>query len=81
MAQKWKVVLCLQPETCGGVGRGSREMMEERWMETMILGLPSVVRILHTLRSQKDFRQGSDTVHDQLTGVALWKMDWGKPDR
>lgn len=68
-------------ETCGGVGRGSGEMMEERWMETMILGLPSVVRILHTRRSQKDFRQGSDTVHDQLTGVALWKMDWGKPDR
>lgn len=68
-------------ETRGGVGRGSREMMEERWMETMILGLPSVARILYTTRSQKDFRQGSDTVHDQLTGVALWKMDWGKPDR
>jgi len=50
-------------------------------MGTMILGLPRVACILYTMRSQKDFRQGSDTVHDQITWVALWKMDWREPDK
>lgn len=65
----------------GGIGRGSRETMQERWMGTMILGMPRVACILYTMRSQKDLRQRSHTVHDQITWVALWKMDWRELDR
>lgn len=47
VAQKWKVVLCLQPEMCDGVSRGSRETVQERWTVTLILGLLGTVCILY----------------------------------
>lgn len=52
-SQIWKVALRLQPEMHGGVGRGNRETMQERWTGTMILARPRVTCIVHTMRSQR----------------------------
>lgn len=57
-AQKWEVVLCLQPEMCDGVGRSSREMVQETGIVTLILGLLSMVCILYMVKNQRVLGRG-----------------------
>lgn len=55
------------------------EMMLERRVRAMILGLLSAAHILCLVGSQGT--QGSDKGCDEITCVVLWKMDWRKPDK